>query len=411
MKIPIIKQSISLSVVAATMLALALATTQAAQSQTLTVIHDFTGGKDGSYPKAGLTMDKAGNFYGMASYGGTYGLGSIYKLTHSAAGGWVFAPLYSFTGGTDGAHPEGNITIGPDGTLYGVTEFGGTGNGTVFNLKPPPTRPISALSPWVETVLYRFAGDSDGAAPRGRVTFDSSGVMYGTTVGGGVQNNGVVFSLTPAGGGSWAYNVLYAFTGAGGRNPSGGVIIDSLGNFYGVTLNGGSSGWGSVYELALVDSAWTETTLHSFQNGSDGIGPVAPLIFGHDGNIYGGTETYDSSGGSVFVLKPSQSGWDYSQVYDLPGHGNSGVMGQLMTDANGNVYGTAWANGAYYNGTAFELSPSDSGWTLTTLHDFARSSDGGGPWSNLILYTDGKLYGTTEVGGAHDQGVIFEIAP
>ena len=318
----------------------------------------------------------------------------------------------------------GNITIGPDGTLYGTTNAGGTGPciyisatgcGTVFNIKPPPTRPTSALSPWIETVLYRFTGNSDGAEPASHLAFDSLGVMYGTTRGGGYRDNGVVFTLTPAGGGTWSYNTLYTFTGgSSGRSASGGVLLDSLGNLYGTTAAGGTGcadGCGKVYELTLVDGVWTEITLHDFEDGNDGNGPVAPLIFDAAGNIYGGTQTYASSGGSVFELTPSESGWSYQQIYNLPGYGNSGVMGPLMVDSLGNVYGTCSGNGLYENGTALELSPSQDGWSLTTLHDFDRGSLGGGPWSNLTFDSNGHLLGTAQVGGAHDKGVIFEIAP
>ena len=140
--------------------------TPAAQAQTYQVIHNFTGGLDGANPWAGLTMDIAGNLYGVAEGGGngscafygTSGCGAAFKLTRKN-GNWTFAPLYSFHGGSDGEFPVAALTIGSNGSLYGATAGGGQGTctfyqsagcGTVFNVKPTPTRPPTPLSPWLK---------------------------------------------------------------------------------------------------------------------------------------------------------------------------------------------------------------------------------------------------------------------
>ena len=137
--------------------ALGILAIQPAQAQILRVIHTFTGGGDGSYPKAGLTVDAAGNFYGTAFGGGIvsggcafYGCGTVFKLKHRGSG-WILTPLYSFTGGNDGANPYGRVAIAQDGTLYGTTYSGGGsgcmgyGCGTVFRLTPSQSAPKSAL--------------------------------------------------------------------------------------------------------------------------------------------------------------------------------------------------------------------------------------------------------------------------
>src|SRR5271167_2083709 len=103
---------------------LAVAITPAAQAQTYTIIHNFTGGADGADPDAGLTIDKTGNFYGTAAGGGSAGYGTVFKLVHKGSG-WTVMPLYSFTGGYDGESPLAPVTIGPDGSLYGTTIGGG----------------------------------------------------------------------------------------------------------------------------------------------------------------------------------------------------------------------------------------------------------------------------------------------
>lgn len=172
-------------------------------AQTYRVLHNFTGGLDGANPWAGLTMDAGGNLYGIAAGGGsgscvfngTAGCGEAFKLT-SKGGNWTFAPLYSFQGGNDGEFPVAAMTIGSNGSLYGTTAGGGggscafnqsTGCGTVFNLKPTPTRPPTPLSPWLENVLYAFTGGGDGANPNlGNVVFDQEGNLYGTTFSGGI---------------------------------------------------------------------------------------------------------------------------------------------------------------------------------------------------------------------------------
>src|SRR5579871_5094013 len=166
-----------------------------AQAQTYTVIHNFTGGADGAYPYAGLTIDAHGNFYGTANQGGhpgicppqNLGCGTVYKLAR-AGSGWVFTPLYKFTGEPDGGGPYGRVSFGPDGALYGSTVGGGLDNcvigfgcGTVYRLRPSPTACQTALCPWNESVIYRFMGGTDAYSPTGDVAFDSAGAMYGTT--------------------------------------------------------------------------------------------------------------------------------------------------------------------------------------------------------------------------------------
>src|SRR5271157_4784768 len=175
---------------------LAAVATQSAQAQTYTVIHNFTGGADGAYPVAGLTMDRAGNLYGTTSGGGASGNGTVFRLSYKGSG-WVLNPLYRFAAGNDGLDPRTRVVIGPDGSLYGTTSAGGgtacnfgygLGCGTVFNLKPSAKACTSALCSWTEIVLYRFSG-TDGALPLGDVVFDQAGNLYGTTAfGGGVGN-------------------------------------------------------------------------------------------------------------------------------------------------------------------------------------------------------------------------------
>ncbi len=192
--------------------ALIVGTTPSAQAQGFNVIYNFTGGIDGANPHVGVTVDSAGNLYGSA-YAGGLGYGAVFKLTHKGAG-WVLSPLYSFQGkgANDGAGPDASLVIGKDGSLYGTTIAGGGnqdpychifggyyGCGTVFNLRPPPTRPATPLTPWDETLVYLFTFDPDGAYPRNNIALDSKGNLYGTGSNGGTVY-GVVWRFRPPAG-------------------------------------------------------------------------------------------------------------------------------------------------------------------------------------------------------------------
>ncbi|MGA2902446.1 MAG: choice-of-anchor tandem repeat GloVer-containing protein [Candidatus Korobacteraceae bacterium] len=223
----------------------------AAQAQTLTVLHNFTGGGDGNGPYAGITFDQQGRIYGTTAYGGSHQDGVVYRLVHEGEG-WVLSPIYSFgsQGRQDGSQPYARVVFGPDGLLYGTTDLGGAyGYGTVFSLQPPATACKAFLCPWLETVIYSFTFDSGVYPGYGDLVFDQAGNIYGTAFNGG-SGGGVVFKLTRSGSG-WTESVLWNFTGGNdGFLPLGGVIFDNAGNLYGTTSDGGSGDAGTVYELS-----------------------------------------------------------------------------------------------------------------------------------------------------------------
>jgi hypothetical protein len=284
---------------------------------------DCLSGSDGCDPQAGVILDQAGNLYGTTTEGGTgncsgYGCGTIFELSPVSGGGWTEQVLYSFTGtGGDGTLPAAALILDAARNLFGTTAFGGTGScagffpgcGTVFELSP------NGIGGWTETVLYSFQGSADGATPITSLILDRAGNLYGTT---GEGENGIccgtAFELSPNGVGGWVETVLYAFQGnADGAYPAASLIFDPAGNLYGTTFFGGGSGCsgsgcGTAFKLTPNSSGgWSESLLHAFNNKSGGQNPSSGLTL-YKGTLYGTAEyggIYGKRGGGVmFEITP-----------------------------------------------------------------------------------------------------------
>ena len=308
--------------------------------------------------------------------------------------------------GVRGRFPSGSLIFDANGNLYGITEHGGSfGYGTVFELTP------NRDGSWKKRVLHSFRLN-DGRNPGSGLIFDAAGNLYGTTVLGGAWRHGTVFELTPNGDGSWTERVLHSFNRSDGDHPVAGLIFDAAGNLYGTTYFGGA-GWcgnpegcGTVFKLTPNgDGSWTESVLHSFRYGGDGMWPASGLIFDAAGNLYGTTTIGPSGGGMVFELTPNGDGsWTESVLhsFDAPGDLGDKPFGGLIFDATGSLYGTTLAGGqgtCYGSGcgTVFKLTPNgDGSWTHSVLYTFkANGSDGNNPSGDLIFDAAGNLYGTT----------------
>jgi uncharacterized repeat protein (TIGR03803 family) len=392
----------------------------ALHAQTYTVIHDFTGGPDGGTPMAGLTVDRAGSLLGTANFGGNMGgdcgvsgCGLVYKLAERNST-WTLTPLYDFQGGNDGTNPQmANVSVAPSGVLYSTTYYGGglcasgNGCGTVLMLQPRATACPTATCPWNETILHRFNGN-DGAGPVGALLLDQDGNLNGAANTGNLLNGGVVYQLSGSG---WAEQILFHPYGY----PGSGVAGDGRGNLYGSTFIGIRSR-GTVYQLTQSGGNWVGTDIYEFSGSVDGGYPVAGVTFDAEGNLYGATTSGGSgNGGTVFELSPSGGNWNYKLLYSFTGPNNGrlvvGPVGNLVLDSAGNLYGTTISDGASGHGAVFKLTSSNGSWTYTSLHDFTGGSDGAYPYSNLVFDADGGIYGTASAGGAFNAGVIFEIAP
>jgi uncharacterized repeat protein (TIGR03803 family) len=367
---------------------------------------------------------------------------SLLVLVASALAGSNEQVIYRFKGGTDGYAPTSNLLMDSAGNLYGTTVEGGTlgtcvasqhGCGTVFELK----RPAHAGDPWVETVLYRFMGGSDGIAPTSALVADKNGNLYGTTVEGGSCSNGTIFELDrpSSSGAAWTHRVLYNFKGvpdgrgAGDGAQPDGVVFDAAGNLYGATDGGGFctnfeglvNCSGSVFELAAPSNpggGWTESVLHRF--GPSGVSnPHDSLIFDNNGNIFATAYVGGVGFGGVFELtRPSAPGnpWAEKTLYEFNNTDGGAPNGSLVFDGAGNLYGTTLQGGAANMGTVFELTPPASpggSWTETELYGFQsfQSGDGNAPLANVTFDKLGNLFSTAVVGGDLNRGTVFQLTP
>jgi uncharacterized repeat protein (TIGR03803 family) len=358
--------------------------------------------------------------------------------------------LYTLMGSSDGGNPTGLLTADSKGNLYGVAGVGGNtscktgmentdGCGVVFELAPTTGD---------EVVLHTFnftgVSGSDGASPVGGVIRDAAGTLFGATAQGGAveahcnHGCGTVFSLTSSG----TLTLLHSFTGGSdGQGPAAGLLRDTKGNLYGMTLTGGSSatcgdkdtpGCGTVFK---VTSAGKESVLHVFGGGSDdGAYPIGSLVEDSAGNLYG-TTVAGGSTGSCGILKRQGCGI----VFELAANGTLSILhaftggsdgayptGALMFDSQGNLYGTTVGGGSDANcgvgpygcGTVFKL-PVAGGESV--LYAFQGGTDGGYPTSGVIADSDDNLYGVTAAGGGTGNcgfkfkpikgcGTAFEIA-
>jgi len=266
---------------------------------TQTVLHAFSGGSDGSGPGSRLTIDGKGDVYGMAPIGGAYGAGTIYQLHQARNGSWRFRVIHDFTGGVDGSNGSAGQMISRGGHLYGAATTGGAyGSGTVFQLTPTPA------GKWDFQVIYSFQGQPDAGFPYGGLLFDSAGNLYGTTYYDGANDLGSVYQLTPSVSGEWTEKVIYSFKSAGDGNSSiSNLVLDAAGNLYGTTSEGGY-GSGTIFGLTH-GRGWIESLQHLFSGPPDGAFPYAGMVPGLAGEFYGAT-VHGGAGddGAIYKFTP-----------------------------------------------------------------------------------------------------------
>jgi uncharacterized repeat protein (TIGR03803 family) len=303
--------------------------------------------------------------------------------------------LYNFAGSSDGGDPYASLIRDAAGNLYSTADYGGTSfAGAVFKVAPNGT----------ETVLYSFTGGADGAYPFSPVVRDGAGNLYGTTSMGGSANAGVVFKVDSNG----SETVLHSFTGGSdGIIPIGGLLRDKTGNLYGTTSQGGSSNDGVLFK---INAHGKETILHTFTGGAkDGKYPsYTSLLMDKQGTLYGVTEEGGTTDGGI-VYKLSKSG-KLTVLHSFTGGTTDGcnVLGTPFMDKNGNIYGTTSSCGTSKLGTVWKLNKNGR---ERVLHSFAGgSSDGEYPLAGVIMDASGNLFGNTETGGASNVGTVYKVS-
>jgi uncharacterized repeat protein (TIGR03803 family) len=347
--------------------------------------------------------------------------GAVIYILVATSGGAHAAPVETVLAtfnGSRGGYPLGGVIQDKAGNLYGTTVREGKANaGAVYEL----VAPSQGKTHWTAVTLYQFSGP-DGQYPRGNLTFDAAGNLYGTTAIGGTNDAGTVYELSPPtnGGTKWHETLLASFSANGPAYPYAGVVFDRTGNLYGTLLgtitNDGNWKQSGVFELsppAKGKTNWTETIIEPLR-GNKGQAPTGALIIDNAGNLYGTT----SLPGNVFELSPPGNGqteWTETVLTDFKGVDAESPECTLVADQAGNLYGTTYFGGVGGSGGAvFELSPPKSGHTRWTTHVIwgFDGSDGLEPTEgNLVITKAGRLIGTTPYGGTSNAGVVFELTP
>ncbi len=325
---------------------------------TFQVIYSFTNANgDGMNPWGGLAIDSNGNLFGATTWGGNSNItvcgsgqcGTVFELSHGSSG-WTEKIIYDFQGGTtDGALPFTNVAIDKVGNLFGTAEWGGTGTqgcygngcGVVWELSP------TASGQWKEKVIHNFLGRSNGMTPQG-LTLTSSGDIYGATNYGGNAQRGTVYKLSKSKFG-WTGNVIYRLSSNPllGYLPQGPVGVDSAGNVLVTTMQPGAT----VFELSPTSTGWQEQTITTFSQNAPT--PLDGIFMDSHGNIYGSTATTlfqlsTTSGNYGLSTLATFQGTDFP----------ADPSGAVLIDSQGNLFGTAdFGLGTAKNGAVWELTP------------------------------------------------------
>jgi uncharacterized repeat protein (TIGR03803 family) len=270
-----------------------------------------------------------------------------------------------------------------------------------------------------EQVIYNFEGGVDGEYTDTDLVRDAAGNLYGTSVQGGTHGGGTVWQLHPNGDGTWTHSVLYSFTGgADGGEPYKGVTLDAAGNLYGTAVTGGGGvcegGCGVAYELTNNGGSWTQTVIHQFQGADDGQGPGARLTLDDNGNIYGMAPTGGENGmGTIYEMKPVKHGaYKFKVLHAFTGADGIGGSAGALVLHDGALYGAATAGGANGEGSIYQLTQNKMGrWKFKLLYSFLGEPDAGFPYGGLIFDAIGNIYGTTYYAGANDAGCVYELSP
>lgn len=347
---------------------------------------------NGAYPYGNLVQASNGNLFGMTNQGGTYNLGVLFELNISNSN-YYRRVIFN---GTNGRQPCSNsLILASNNNLYGLTTLGGDYNfGVLFEYN-------TTTSAYLKK--YDFDG-TNGSEPNANLLEVSNGIFYGLTSKGGSNDYGVLFKFDLN---SSSLSKKLDFDGTiNGKNPKGSLIKATNGELYGMTCFGGSSDKGIMFNYNYIDS--TITKIIDFSYSPYGNKPQGSLCFANNNKFYGMTmEGGTSNLGVLFEYNPLSDSISNRVNFSTSIGSNPG--GTLIQATNNKLYGITNAGGVNDMGVLFEYDPISL--TYTIRANFDGSNNGSYPVGDLVQASNGKLYGTTEQGGASDYGVIYEFDP
>lgn len=359
---------------------------------------ELGGATNGTLALTNLGTAQSGSYFLVVSnvVGVITGSVSVVSIYSNA-----FQVLHSFAPTNSGINGWGKLTVGSDGAIYGCARGGGTaGAGAIFRYSPAASN---------YTILRLLDPAADGATPLGGVIEGSDGFLYGTTFAGGENNSGTIFKLNRNGSN---FTVLHHFASAADcRNPQSELLEVSDGFLYGTAYNGGGFARGGVFRIKPDGSSYSTVTGFGKGLGDDPRQPVGGLIQGIDQFLYGTSEFGgSSSNGCVFRLSTNGS-YTVIKSLGIVAGGSRNPNGTLFQfpNASGTLLGTSANGGTAGFGTLFTLLPDGS--EFEVLHNFgAVAGDGRNPTTGLIRTAQGKMLGTTRIGGAFNQGTIYQLS-
>jgi hypothetical protein len=400
-----------------------------AAKRTLTVLHTFLSSPtDGRGMNDALTMDSAGNLYGTTLGGGPGncetpmllpGCGIAFQLAppKRRSGLYTETILHAFEGLPDGANSQATLTLGPGASYYGTTLVGGVGNspglGTIYELTP-----LNGGTSWNYSTIIAFNGEHGGPyIPEANIT-NYNGTLYTTAQNGGVFGNyGAVIELVQNGS-TWSYNVLHSFDGTDGLSIQAALTVDpATGVFYGVAQNGGLYNQGTIWELAppaAGSTTRTFTKLYDFTGGADGGYIYATATLGPNGVLYGVAQNFGQYGkGTLWTMSPTTGGgWTFAVIHQFgeTAADASTPVANVIVTADGKIYGTSELGGTYNKGAAFEFTPkSRGGYREDILWNFSGGSDGSFPFAAPLLVSAREMIGSCSQGASANAGTVWDL--
>jgi uncharacterized repeat protein (TIGR03803 family) len=370
-----------------------------AQAQTFKSIYASDGTNDTlvNPSSQSVAQGRDGELYFTSTNGGTF-YGTLFKISATGAAAVVNDVGYFVNSGA---------TLGTDGNFYLTNQDGGSAG---FGCGFAGCGQIAKVTPaGVETVLYSFLGQGDGADPQSAPIQAANGLFYGTaSADGDSDNEGTAYSITSAG----AFTLLHKFDATTeGYTIQAGLVQGTDGNFYGTTMYGGTNGDGTIFKMTPTG---TVTVLHNFA-GTDGSKGCCSLVQASDGNFYGVAQAGGTFGyGVIYKITPAGT---YTVLHNFNPANEDGEFpgSELTIGTDGKLYGVTTSGSGGYSGTLFNVTTSG---TLTTLYTFCQNSsctDGFGPSSPLKQNTSGIFYGSTYTGGdmsacdAGGCGTVFSL--